>query len=156
MCKYICELQLYFLDLLIRFCCGWDAYLDNANIVQFLRFLTFQNFAQNQEAQTQRIHDLEDNVRNLRKLLSSREVEVHDLSNELKELKMLNQQLTQELDAAKMREQRSSPAYSNIQEVKHQNSLINFTKWLKRAEVLNFIECSEQNQFLIFIVELCI
>lgn len=124
MCKYICELQLYFLDWLIRFCCGWDAYLDNANIVQFLRFLTFRNFAHNQEAQTQRIHDLEDNVRNLRKLLSSREVEVHDLSNELKELKTMNQQLTQELDAAKMREQRSSPAYSNIQEVKHQNSLI--------------------------------
>lgn len=49
---------------------------------------------------------------------------MHDLSNELKELKMLNQQLTQELDTAKMREQRSSPAYSNIQEVKHQNSLI--------------------------------
>lgn len=83
--------------------------------------LNILNFEHEQEAQTQRIHDLEDNVRNLRKLLSSREVEVHDLSNELKELKTLNQQLTQELDAAKMREQRSSPAYSNVQEVKQQN-----------------------------------
>ena len=64
-----------------------------------------------------RDRDLEDNVRNLRKLLSSREIEVHDLNNELKELKSLNKQLTEELDTAKMREQRSSPAYSNVQEV---------------------------------------
>lgn len=86
-----------------------------------------------EEAQTQRIHDLEDNVRNLRKLLSSREVEVHDLSNELKELKILNQQLTQELDAAKMREQRSSPAYSNIQELERclNYQRINFQRYRK-------------------------
>lgn len=61
---------------------------------------------------------------------------------------MLNQQLTQELDTAKMREQRSSPAYSNIQEVKHQNSLINFTNQMTKERF--FIECYEHCSFALW------
>eukprot|EP00105_Crassostrea_gigas_P023634 XP_011443547.1 PREDICTED: uncharacterized protein LOC105339627 isoform X3 [Crassostrea gigas] len=97
-----------------------------------------------EEAQTQRIHDLEDNVRNLRKLLSSREVEVHDLSNELKELKMLNQQLTQELDAAKMREQRSSPAYSNIQELERRYKQVLSEKEIMAGEIVKLRDQLEE------------
>ncbi|KAK3096624.1 hypothetical protein FSP39_001816 [Pinctada imbricata] len=57
----------------------------------------------NEDAQSQRILDLEDSVRNLRKLLSSREAEVHELNKELKHLKELNQSLTEELDRTKER-----------------------------------------------------
>lgn len=97
-----------------------------------------------EEAQTQRIHDLEDNVRNLRKLLSSREVEVHDLSNELKELKTLNQQLTQELDTAKMREQRSSPAYSNIQELERRYKQVLSEKEIMAGEIVKLRDQLEE------------
>ena len=66
-----------------------------------------------QDVQTQRILDLEDSVRNLRKLLSSREAEVHELTQELKHLKDLNQSLTEELDRVKER----APSRGSLSEV---------------------------------------
>ncbi|XP_022292459.2 uncharacterized protein LOC111103465 isoform X4 [Crassostrea virginica] len=97
-----------------------------------------------EDAQSQRIQDLEDNVRNLRKLLSSREIEVHDLNNELKELKSLNKQLTEELDTAKMKEQRSTPAYSNVQEVERRYNQLQSEKEIMAGEIVKLRDQIEE------------
>ncbi|XP_062567989.1 uncharacterized protein LOC134230238 isoform X3 [Saccostrea cucullata] len=96
------------------------------------------------DAQSQRIQDLEDSVRNLRKLLSSRETEVHDLTSQLKQLKTLNQQLTEELDTVKMREQRSSPAFSNIQELERQYKQVLSEKDIMAGEIVKLRDQMEE------------
>ncbi|XP_048768039.2 microtubule-associated protein futsch-like isoform X5 [Ostrea edulis] len=97
-----------------------------------------------EDAQTQRINDLEDSVRNLRKLLGSREAEVHDLTNQLKQLKTLNQQLTEELDSARMREQRTSPAYSNVQELERRYNQVLSEKEIMAGEIVKLRDQMEE------------
>ncbi|BFZ09894.1 hypothetical protein BsWGS_12932 [Bradybaena similaris] len=52
----------------------------------------------NKEVSNERIQDLEASVRNLRKLLASREADVHSLTSQLEDLKDINQTLREDLD----------------------------------------------------------
>ncbi|XP_076467373.1 uncharacterized protein LOC143298360 isoform X2 [Babylonia areolata] len=56
-----------------------------------------------------KVHDLEETVATLRKLLSSREAEVHELSSQLRDLKDINQSLKNDLDHARSRRVPSGP-----------------------------------------------
>ena len=62
--------------------------------------------------------DLEDTVRNLRKLLSAREQEVHELTDQLNDIKDINRTLQNDIQHS--REKLSgAPKHGNYQEVGH-------------------------------------
>ena len=72
-----------------------------------------------QDGQQRRIHDLEDNVRSLRKLLSSRETEVHELAGQLADYRVLNQSLKDELEIARTRLSAGSRGHTEEEVCRH-------------------------------------
>jgi len=61
------------------------------------------------EQDSAKVRDLEDTVATLRKLLSSREQEVHEITTQLRDLKDINQSLKKDLEHARTRRTPTGP-----------------------------------------------
>ncbi|XP_071136007.1 putative leucine-rich repeat-containing protein DDB_G0290503 isoform X2 [Mytilus edulis] len=82
-----------------------------------------------------RIEDLEDTVRNLRKLLSAREQEVHELTDQLNDIRDINRSLQDDLEHSREK-QSSTPKPGKNQELERRYGLLSNEKEILAQEVV--------------------
>ncbi|XP_052089922.1 centrosome-associated protein 350-like isoform X3 [Mytilus californianus] len=83
-----------------------------------------------------RVEDLEDTVRNLRKLLSAREQEVHELTDQLNDIRDINRSLQDDLEHSREK-QSSTPKPGSNQELEKRYGLLSNEKEILAQEVVN-------------------